>query len=405
MVHEKPFRFLTGFAAVVFLGMAAIQWAQVVAGSPEDKAYQAISRETDPKKRIELLDAFLKNFPKTPDLAQVYEFYSLSYRELGNADKEIEYAEKSLALRKDPPLMVMLGRVLAIKGDDLPKAIQTIKESSALAAKIRDNPPPGISAKEWQQTQDGVISTAKQLLDYAIDRYKQVFLNTLTSESDPDKIISMLNQYTAIVDDPENKPLLYNHYLRSYLRLGNRTKVLEYADKALAINPDNVEVLAFTTSAYLEKPMDLDSAMAQAQRAVIIADALDSKPKPAGLTDEIWAKQKTLWKSLAYSTRGLVELQKETTIDAAVTDLEKARDWSPTDAVVQYRLGIAYWKSKRIDDSIQALARSAVLPSGIQPQAAQLLETYYKAAHNGSTDGLKELLEKSKEPPQKPNGI
>lgn len=403
MIQPRSYRF---FAAVaLFLLLPTAGWAQVIAGSPEDKAYQAISRETDARKRIDLLNAFVKNFPNSPDMAQIYEFYANSYRELSDANKEIEYAEKSLSLRKNPELMVMLGRVLAIKGENLPQALQSIKDGIALADKIKDNPPPGISQAEWRRAQESVKATGKQLLDYALDRYKQIFYAQLPAETDPNKIVSMLNEFTGIVDDPESKPLVYDQYIRAYLRLQNRGKVLEYAGRALALNPYNVDILMLTTSAFLEQPIDMDNAMMQAQKAVSIADALDTAVKPPALAVEQWAKAKTHWKALAYSTRGLVELQKETTLEAALADLEKARSFSPEDGIVQYRLGIAYWKSRKIEEAIQALAKSAVVASIVQNQASQLLETYYKAAHKGSTDGLKELLDKSRGTIEKPNGV
>lgn len=404
-MRGRSFQMMAGIAVFLFLMAPLAHWAQVIAGSPEDKAYQAIARETDAKKRVDLLDAFVRSFPKTSDLAQIYEFYAISYRELGDADKEIEYSEKSLALRRDPQLMLMLGRLLAVKGEDLPKAIQTIQEASALAAKVKDSPPSGVSPKEWSQSQETVVSTAKQLLAYAIDRYKQAFFTRLFSETDPSKIVSMLDEYTKYVDDTETRPVVYEQYMSAYLRLENRAKVLEYAEKALALNPDNVGIISMTASAYLRKPMEIEGAMAQAQKAVAVADVLDSKPRPATLTEEQWAKQKVQWKSLAYSTRGLVELQKEETLDAAVADLEKSRDFLPADPLVEYRLGIAYWKSKKIDEAIAALAKSAAIPSEIQSQASQLLEAYYKARHNGSTEGLKELIEKSRDPSARPNGI
>lgn len=405
MSQGRTWRFFYGVVLAASLVMAANMGAQVIAGSPEDKAFQAISRETDSPKRLELLNAYVKNFPNSPDLAQIYEYFAISFRDLGNTNKEIEYAEKSLALKKDPELMMMLGRAEAIKGENLPKAIRDIKEATDLAARSKNNPPPGVSPKDWLANQENVISVAKQILEYAVERYKQIFVNRLSTETDPEKIIGLLDEFTGSVDDPSMRPLLYEQYTRNYLRLNNRAKVLEYAEKSLTISPENVEILAMATSAYLTLPMDLENAMAQAQRAVTIADGLDTKPKPAPMTDEQWAQQKVQLKTLAYSTRGLAELQKEETLSAAVTDLEKARDISPSDAVVLYRLGIAYWKSKKIDEAINALAKSAAVPSGIQSQATDLLVTYYKAAHNGSTEGLKELIEKSKPFPERPNSL
>jgi tetratricopeptide (TPR) repeat protein len=405
MISKQSYRYFTLFGVVVFLVLTACSWAQVIAGSPEDKAYQAIARETDDTKRIQLLDAFLKNFPNTADLAQIYEFYAGSYRSLGQADKEIEYLEKSLSVRKDAQLMMMMARAITIKGENYPKAIQTIKQAMELAAKSKNDPPLGVAAKDWVAGQEGVIATGKDLLAYAQDRYRQTLLSRLPAESDPNKIIALLDEYTANFDDPDMKPLVYDLYMRNYLRLGNRDKVLQYAEKAMALNPNNVDPLVFTTSAYLEKPMDLEAALGQSQKAVAIADALDSQAKPAGLTDDQWNKQKNLWKATAYSSRGLVRLQNETTLEQALADLEKARDFSPEDGVIQYRLGIAYWKSKKIDEAIMALAKSSTVSSSTQSQATQLLETYYKAAHNGSTVGLKELIDKVKGPTEKPNGI
>jgi tetratricopeptide (TPR) repeat protein len=406
MKHVRANRllYLIGAAWIFFLGRDILMPAQVVAGSPEDKAYQAIARETDARKRVDLLNTFLKNFPKTADLAQIYEYYAISYRELSDTDKEIDYSEKSLALRPDPQLMLMLGRVLAVKGEDLPHAIQTIRDAAALADKMKNNLPPGVSPKDWSQTQAEVAANAKPLLDYAVDRYNQIFFQQLPLEKDPNKAIAMLDEYCKLLDNPTLQPVLYEEYMRNYQALDNRPKALEYADKALALNPNDVSLLVFTTNMYLSKPMDAAAAMAQAQRAVAIADQLEARSKPADKTDDQWAKQKLQWNGMAYSIRGLVELQKSDTLPAAVADLEKARDFLPTDGVIQYQLGIAYWKAEHLDEAINALAKSATIPSGIQSQAAQLLETYYKAAHKGSTDGLKELIEKYKPSSDKPNG-
>lgn len=405
MISKQSYRLLTFVGVVVFLILTACSWAQVIAGSPEDKSYQAIMRETDDTKRIQLLDAFLKNFPNTADVAQIYEFYAISFRGLGQTDKEIEYSEKSLAVRKDAQLMMMMARAITIKGEDFPKAIQTIKQAMELAAKTKNDPPMGVTAKAWMAAQEDVIATGRDLLAYAQDRHRQTLLSRLPGESDPNKIIALLDEYTANFDDPDMKPLVYEQYMRNYLRLENRDKVLQYVEKAMALNPNNVDALVFATTAYLEKPMDLEAALGQSRKAVAIADALDSQAKPVGLTDDQWSKQKNLWKAAAYSSRGLVQLQNETTLEQALADLEKARDFSPDDGVIQYRLGIAYWKSKKIEEAIMALAKSSTVSSSIQSQATQLLETYYKAAHSGSTDGLKELVDKVKGSTEKPNGV
>ena len=58
---------------VVFVGgLVSNANAQVIAGSPEDKAFQQIDAESNTDKKISLLQDFEKQFPQSKTLREVY---------------------------------------------------------------------------------------------------------------------------------------------------------------------------------------------------------------------------------------------------------------------------------------------------------------------------------------------
>ena len=61
--------------------------------------FQVVPRVTDPAKRIQVLDAFLKAYPdaEKDDAAQVNTTYFQAYQRQGNLDKTVEYGDKVIA--------------------------------------------------------------------------------------------------------------------------------------------------------------------------------------------------------------------------------------------------------------------------------------------------------------------
>ena len=63
----------------------------------EYNAYQAAASEKNPQQRVALLDDFVANFPKSTLLSYAYRTYYLTYYELKNYPKTVEYADRLLA--------------------------------------------------------------------------------------------------------------------------------------------------------------------------------------------------------------------------------------------------------------------------------------------------------------------
>src|SRR4051812_48378448 len=92
---------------VVFVwGMVANAHAQVVAGSPEDKAFQKIDTESNIDSKISLLLDFEKQFPESKAMREAYLQLIQIYQQKNESAKVIEYCEKTMKV--DPTNLVAL---------------------------------------------------------------------------------------------------------------------------------------------------------------------------------------------------------------------------------------------------------------------------------------------------------
>src|SRR5215475_4832942 len=81
-------------------------FAQVKAGSPEDKAFQKIDAENNVDAKITLLLDFEKQFPQSPSLRDAYLQLLQIYQDKNDNAKIIEFGEK--AIKIDPNNIVAL---------------------------------------------------------------------------------------------------------------------------------------------------------------------------------------------------------------------------------------------------------------------------------------------------------
>jgi tetratricopeptide (TPR) repeat protein len=91
---------------------AAAKAAAMAAGeallSPQESAdFKTLQSELDPDKAIALAEAFAQKYPKSEVLSYAYAIEANAYQMKGNAEKIVEYGQKSLDLKKDN-LMALL---------------------------------------------------------------------------------------------------------------------------------------------------------------------------------------------------------------------------------------------------------------------------------------------------------
>jgi hypothetical protein len=129
----------------------------------EYNAYQRAASEKSPDKQIELLDAFVSQYPNSPLLIFVYPLYYNGYAQLRNFPKVFEYADRLIALGDKAPAVAHFAALCswtaAYNNSNSPDII--------LAAKARDRAltglilipslehPDGMDKKRLRQKRNG----------------------------------------------------------------------------------------------------------------------------------------------------------------------------------------------------------------------------------------------------------
>lgn len=152
------------------------------------------------------------------------------------------------------------------------------------------------------------------------------------------------------------------------------------ADRALALQPDDVDVLATVgwTIPHVYSPSDpnpdqeLDKAEAYAKHAIEI---LSKIPKPAGMTDAQFAYAKARRTFQAHSALGLIDFRRQD-YDVSARELGLATSGNPMpDQTDLYVLGVDFQNLNRPADANDAFSRCAQIPGALQEQCEQQLKS------------------------------
>lgn len=159
------------FCVVFVWGLISFANAQVVAGSPEDKAFQKIDSENSPDGKITLLLDFEKQFPQSKALREAFLQLVELYQQKNNSPKVIEYSEK--ILKVDPnniPALLKATYAYSLEGKtpSLDKALQYGQKAMDEITKLKSGPPQqGYTDDQWKQYIDSNEALAKNYLSYA----------------------------------------------------------------------------------------------------------------------------------------------------------------------------------------------------------------------------------------------
>jgi tetratricopeptide (TPR) repeat protein len=168
-----------------------------------------------------------------------------------------------------------------------------------------------------------------------------------------------------------------------YLSLNDVDKMMAEGEKALAADPNNVDVLPLMAFAIPRKngstAQQLEAAMNYGRRAI---NLLSSMPKPAELDDATFAKLKNDKLAQCHSGMGTAYF-KTGQYDQAVAELTQAvRLDSMPDPVDYYVLGLSNQRGSHFQDAIAAFDKCASMPSTLAPNCKALSAETKKTAVN-----------------------
>jgi hypothetical protein len=247
------------------------------------------------------------------------------------------------------------------------------------------------------------------------------------AEKNPANQIKLLDDFVSKY--PNSNLLLYVYplYYQSYFAQKNYPRVIEFADKTLALG-DKLDPTAKYAALYahataynaqVSDPANAntvakDAAMAKSAQASAdgALKALDALKKPDGVTDDAFNTQKKQLEIFLYGIGAQAAMVQKDYADA-ITDYKADLALKPDDAIVEYNLGKAELATTppQTLDGFWAIARGAGSKTATAQQAnslktylRKLLANYQQAACENLTDAeLSELLTLAAAAPDRPD--
>jgi hypothetical protein len=168
--YQMKTKVIVTLCIVFGLGLVSNANAQLVAGSPEEKAFTAIENERNADAKIALLLGFEKDFPQSRVLPDIYVMLMDIYRERNDTAKVIDFGERAIKIDgENLTALLAVSRNLAIEKKQIDKAIAYAQKAVDTVAKLRSQPAPPQygSEADFKEYLDGMDQAAKSMLAYA----------------------------------------------------------------------------------------------------------------------------------------------------------------------------------------------------------------------------------------------
>jgi tetratricopeptide (TPR) repeat protein len=249
-------------------------------------------------------------------------------------------------------------------------------------------------------TRSGAVSAVSKIDPREEAEYK-AFFNMHVEDTD-----KRIEAGDAFVQKYPNGPFseaVYSLLTTAEYQKQDFEKMDEYADKALALNPDDVTVLVFVgwviphsndSSAKLDKAEQYEKH---------VLELLPTLAKPAEMTDKEFAVAKSEYESQAHSGMGLVYYQRGDFVNA-VGEMKKATSGaSHPDPSDYFVMGNSLDRLDYYSDAAEAFTMCAAIPGGQQAICKQKAESAKKEAASKPTAaegaGSSELSAQQSQPP------
>ena len=353
-------------------GKIAIQ-----AGTPEDVQLQAITSEQDPVKKLAMYQDFVQKFSSNP-AAVVYGNWQIAqyYQSTGDAQKALDYGDKALAAEPDDLdiLVMQAGNAQQVK--DSAKVMDYSTRGAKVYNSIGTQPKPdGVSDQDFA-SQNKDEKTADQS---SYDFLEAAAYNAIVGETNPKTRMAYIERFTPAFPDSRYADSITAFEMDSLSRLNDNARLIAYAEKLLAANPNNLTALVLLSNTYVDdpKPGSAAKGITYAQKAIAVAkaDAADAD------------RPRKLSAGAAHSALGRAYLKQDKTAAAiqelkAAVALLKGQD-DQAYAAAAYYLGFSYAKLRQLTEARDVLTAASRVPGPAQAMIQDLLTKVNTARAGG----------------------
>lgn len=343
------------------------------AETPEGQMLQQIGQESDEAKKLALLEEFVSKFPKHEGVGWVYSQMQPLYVKAKQYDKAIDIGDKLIAMDPDDVEFAYQTLQAAVAKKDLDGIKKWSVMTSDIARKV---------AASAQPKDEDEVEAWKQRVDFAkqVDVRTEYELYTAAQAADAARKAEILGLLEQRNPQSQYIPQLREQAFFAYVQAKDMERAVALAEKIP--EKDQSDVMLLVAADYHLNKKDYDKAITYCDRIVAL---MNSKPKPANVSDADWEKVKAnalgraQWMAgVAYMSQGKL-VQADHSLRAALPHIQGEPNLL---AEALFNLGVANYRmgdsaggdQARIMDAFKFTKECAAIRSRFQATAQKNLQ-------------------------------
>lgn len=316
--------------------------------TPEGKLLQQCMQESDAAKKAQLMEQFVQQFPKLEQTTSILDQLQAYYVKAGQPDQILATGERILALDPGDPEAALQN----LKAAEAKKDLALVEKYSDLASA---NARKKAASPQASKEEAAYARQVAQYADYALFR-------AAAEQTDPKLTVALGEKLAARSPDSEYIPKLNNLMFLAYRRNGANDKAFALAEKVLATDQSDPDMLLVVANTYLEQKKEPAKVHAYAAKIVeIMTPKTDDKTAPMiiGVAHYLSGKQ----------------YMNDNQFAPADQELRQALPLVETNAALKpevlFLLGLANFKLEKAQDAANYFRACSVIKSGFQAEATK----------------------------------
>lgn len=346
---------------------AQIDTIAIPAGTPEDNDLNTIANEHDAQKKVSMYQDFLQKYASN-QAAVAYANWQLSqyYQSTGDLQKALDCGDKAVA-GSPRNLDILTSQVTIAQQlkDNARIFSYSIQGGEAFNSIAKQPKPAGTTDEQFAST----ITSQQDANRNAHDFFEGAAFNAIAGENDAKTRMDYIDKFTVTFPKSKMDEQVVSYAMLSLSQLQDNHRLVSYAEKALAANPNNLPALLLLANNYVDssEPGALAKSVTYAQKAIVAAKADD----PAA------DKSQKISAGVAHSVMGRAYAKQSKTLPSigelkSATALLKGNDEQQY-AVAAYYLGWDYAKLNKLTEARAVLNEAAGIPGPVQQPVKDLL--------------------------------
>jgi tetratricopeptide (TPR) repeat protein len=302
---------------------------------------------------------------------------SQTYQASGDLNKAMEYGDKALAgSPKNLDILVSQASIAQQAKDNAKLMDYSIKGGEVCSSIGKQPKADGVSDDDFKRQ----IADEKSGSQNSCDFLESCGFNVIASTDDPKTRMADIEKFTVAFPESKFQDQVGSYAMYSLGQLNDQTRLIAYADKALAANPNSLPALLLLANFYGDdtKPGSAAKAITYAQKAIVAAkaDAPDAD------------KSHKVSAGVAHNIIGYTYAFKQDKTAAAIPELKaaaallKGQD-DQQYARALYGLGYSYGKLSKLTEARDVLSEGVKIQSPWQKISEDLLAKVNAARAKG----------------------